>query len=138
MSRPHILIVDDNLTSQKVMAIICNRFGFDTTCVGSGAAVMKLLGAPNNVDLILMDWHLEDTDGLEVTHQIREKEAGTGLHMPIVAVTGSARKEDHDECLAAGMDDYLSKPFEVDALIAVLKKWTNPEGYQKVSFPVSA
>jgi CheY-like chemotaxis protein len=61
-------------------------------------------------DLVLMDVHMPKLDGLEVTRQIRAAEIGTGRHQAIVALTAKALTRDVDECLAAGMDDYLSKP----------------------------
>jgi CheY-like chemotaxis protein len=70
-----------------------------------------------------MDVQMPSMDGFEATAAIREAEADTGRHLPIVAMTAHAMKGDHENCLAAGMDDYLSKPFDVPSMRAVLEKF---------------
>jgi CheY-like chemotaxis protein len=71
-------------------------------------------------DLVLMDVHMPDMDGIEATMAIREKEKTTGLHQPIIAMTALAMKGDRERCLAAGMDGYLSKPIDLQQLEDVL------------------
>jgi CheY-like chemotaxis protein len=67
-------------------------------------------------DLILMDVQMPELDGLEATRQIRERERTTGVHVPIVALTAHAQQSDRDRCIEAGMDSYLSKPFQAEDL----------------------
>ncbi len=82
-------------------------------------------------DLVIMDCHMPEMDGLEATRRIREKESadsdldekGLRRRTPIVALTAHAMKGDREQCLAAGMDDYLSKPFNQEQLVEVLKRW---------------
>lgn len=74
-------------------------------------------------DLVLMDVHMPDLDGLEATAQIREIEAATGNRVPIIALTAGVMKEERDRCIAAGMDEFLTKPIESDKLRSVLSTW---------------
>jgi len=73
--------------------------------------------------LILMDVQMPVMDGLEAARAIRESEAATGRHLPIVAMTAHAMKGDRERCLAAGMDDYISKPIKLHVVAAVLERW---------------
>ncbi len=77
----------------------------------------------NKFDLVIMDVQMPQMDGLEATHQIRNLETKTGLHLPIVALTAGAFKEERDRCLESGMDDFLTKPVQPDALKMVLFKF---------------
>jgi CheY-like chemotaxis protein len=74
-------------------------------------------------DMILMDVQMPEMDGFEATAAIRRKEKSSGLHQIIVALTAHAMKGDRERCLAAGMDDYISKPFAPETLKATLEKW---------------
>ncbi|MGC8784162.1 MAG: response regulator [Armatimonadota bacterium] len=76
-------------------------------------------------DAVLMDVHMPHMDGLEAARLIRER--GTGEHQVIIAMTASAMKEDVQQCLASGMDDYLSKPVKMEVLQEMLEKWQNPD-----------
>ena len=80
--------------------------------------------AAANFDLILMDVQMPEMDGLAATRAIRERERTTGVHAPIVALTAHASSEDRERCLAAGMDDYLTKPLRVPLLDAILEQLT--------------
>ena len=75
-------------------------------------------------DLIFMDVQMPELDGLEATRQIRDIEKETGDHVPIIALTAGAFKEEREKCMAAGMDDFLTKPVEIGKISSVLKKYT--------------
>jgi CheY-like chemotaxis protein len=94
-----------------------------TAC--NGQEVLTALEAPGAppFDLILMDVQMPHMDGFEATARIREREKGTSTHIPIVALTAHAMKEDREICLQAGMDDYVAKPFKTAELFAVIGKW---------------
>jgi two-component system sensor histidine kinase/response regulator len=74
-------------------------------------------------DLVLMDVQMPEMDGLEATGRLRQREQGTSRHIPVIAMTAHAMKGDAERCLAAGMDDYVSKPVTAEALDAVLRRW---------------
>lgn len=89
---------------------------------GDGRAVLKAYN-DNSYDLILMDCQMPEMDGFEATAAIRKLEAGSDRHIPIVAMTANAMAGDREHCLAQGMDDYISKPFEQHDLARVLSRW---------------
>jgi two-component system sensor histidine kinase EvgS len=77
----------------------------------------------DHYDLIFMDCHMPEMDGYDVTREIRRLEEISGRHTLIIATTADAMPETRDKCLAAGMDDYISKPIDVDALRLLLRRW---------------
>ena len=96
---------------------------------------MKLEAVTNgSYDLVLMDWQMPDLDGLEATQMIRRN---GHTQLPIVALTANVLKGAREQCLAAGMDDYLGKPFTQEELQAVLMRWL-PEAPGKLPQPSSA
>ena len=122
-----ILLAEDNLVNQKVGQRVLQRLGYAADVAADGCAVLQML-ATNDYDLILMDVHMPQMDGLEATRRILGGECaaaqhwGAGGRRPyIAAVTASATYEDRRQCLAAGMDGYVSKPFTLAELRVLLE-----------------
>jgi two-component system, sensor histidine kinase and response regulator len=117
---PRILMAEDNQINQRVGKLILQRAGFDIDLVGDGREALEAHKA-QPYDLILMDCQMPTMDGFEASRQIRSLD----YHQPvIIAVTANALVGEREKCLDAGMDDYLSKPFQAEQLVAVVKKWT--------------
>ena len=135
----HVLLAEDNLVNQEVTGEMLNSLGCDVKVVSNGQEVLAALSI-TSFDLVLMDCQMPLLDGYETTRIIRENEAREatdphlitkGIHrIPIIALTAHAMQGDRERCLAAGMDDYLSKPFSLDGLLTVMKRWlsSNPGG----------
>ena len=112
-----LLLAEDNVINQKVAVGMLEAAGHEITVVNNGQeAVAALEQQP--VDAILMDVQMPEMDGLQATAMIREREKTTGRHTPIIALTAHAMKGDQERCLAAGMDDYVSKPIRPEELLA--------------------
>jgi signal transduction histidine kinase/CheY-like chemotaxis protein len=103
-----ILLAEDNLVNQKVAMNMLGKMGHRITLATNGLEALEQW-RQSDFDLILMDVQMPEMTGLQATTQIRREEA-TGAHVPIVAMTASAMSEERDRCLAAGMDDFISKP----------------------------
>jgi signal transduction histidine kinase/CheY-like chemotaxis protein len=103
-----ILLAEDNLVNQKVAMGMLGKMGHRITLATNGLEALEQW-RQNDFDLILMDVQMPEMNGLQATMQIRREEA-IGVHVPIVAMTASAMSEERDRCLAAGMDDFISKP----------------------------
>jgi signal transduction histidine kinase/ActR/RegA family two-component response regulator len=117
-----ILVAEDNVVNQRVAVRMLEKAGHQVDLVNNGReAVEALDGKP--YDLVLMDCLMPEMDGFEATRAIRAAEVGTERHVPIVAITANAMPRDRDQCLAAGMDDYLAKPFTKQALTATVERW---------------
>jgi signal transduction histidine kinase/CheY-like chemotaxis protein len=104
----NILLAEDNLVNQKVAMTMLGKMGHRTTLAKNGLEAVEQW-RQSDFDLIFMDVQMPEMSGLEATMQIRREEA-IGVHVPIVAMTASAMSEERDRCLAAGMDDFISKP----------------------------
>ncbi|MCP9000065.1 PAS domain S-box protein [Pseudarthrobacter sp. RMG13] len=118
-----ILVVEDNEVNQLVAREMVKRLGYLVDVVSDGAEAVSAVAAASYA-AVLMDCHMPVVDGFEATRTIRKGE-GTG-HLPIIAMTASALDEDREKCLAAGMDDYLTKPVDPSALEAALERWVPP------------
>ena len=117
-----LLVVEDNPVNALVAVESLKRFGFDPVHVDGGEAALAAL-RDDAFDLVLMDCQMPGIDGFETTRRWRHLEAAEGRRrLPIVAVTANAAPEDRARCLAAGMDDYLTKPFELAALHAMIEQ----------------
>jgi signal transduction histidine kinase/CheY-like chemotaxis protein len=116
-----ILVAEDNGVNQKVMLKLLERLGYQADVVANGLEVLDALERRLPYDLILMDVQMPEMDGLEATRRIRARRVdGHGPY--VVALTANAMHEDRAECLAAGMDDYLSKPVRPELLSAALER----------------
>lgn len=119
---PKILLVEDNPINQSVTTAILNKLGYRVTVASDGAEALKLFHA-ESWQVILMDCQMPVMDGYESTRRIRLAEAGRGVHLPVIAVTAHVSEADRQKCLESGMDDYLPKPFGLEDLAAMLKRW---------------
>ncbi len=117
-----ILLAEDNAVMQSLALRQLNKLGFSADVVANGQEVLEAV-QKRDYGLILMDCQMPDIDGFEATRAIRQEEKSTGKHIPIIAMTASAMQGDRENCFAAGMDDYLSKPVEQRQLLAVLRRW---------------
>ncbi len=122
-SRQHkelrVLLAEDNAINQRLAIRMLEKAGHSVSAISNGREAIQLFSR-ERFDLILMDVHMPEVDGIEATRQIRRMEATTSGHIPIIAMTASAMKEDREACLKAGMDAYMSKPICAEELLATL------------------
>jgi len=116
-----VLLAEDNLVNQRLAVRLLEKWGCSVTVAGDGWQALAAL-RKETFDLALMDVQMPGMDGFEVTRRIREEEACDGGHLPILALTAHAMSGDRERCLAAGMDDYLSKPLNAQALLGKLDR----------------
>jgi PAS domain S-box-containing protein len=122
--RQRILVAEDNLVNRKLVTRLLQKRGHHVDAVENGrAAVGAVAAAPAPFHVLLMDLQMPEMSGFEATHAIRERERDSGVHLPIVALTAHAMAGDRERCLAAGMDGYLSKPIDVNELIATVERF---------------
>ncbi len=117
-----VLVVEDHEINQRVVVRTAEQVGCEVDVAGDGREALEAL-AHNRYDVVLMDCRMPEMDGYTATAEIRRREAQTGGHVPIVAMTANAIKGDRERCLQAGMDDYLAKPVPPDRLRAMLRDW---------------
>ena len=116
-----VLLAEDNVINRAVVTGILERGGHSLTHAADGGEAVAA-AARGEFDLIFMDVQMPEMDGFEATHRIRRAEQVQGRHTMIVAMTAHAMTGDRERCLAAGMDDYLSKPLQKSAVLAVLAR----------------
>ena len=118
-NRARILWAEDNLVNQKLAMRPLEKRGFEVIVAGDGRAAVAEF-EKGSFDLILMDVQMPKMDGFGATATIRAKEKSAGGHIPIVAMTAHALKDDQERCLAAGMDGYVSKPIRMSELFTAI------------------
>lgn len=119
--RKRILVAEDQGANRKLMMHRLEQLGFDVDVVENGLQVIEAFHR-TLYDLVFMDCHMPHMDGFRTAQWIRQRE-GTGRHTPIVAFTASAGTSDRERCVAAGMDDFISKPAGDSELLRVVTKW---------------
>jgi two-component system, sensor histidine kinase and response regulator len=117
--RLHVLLAEDGLVNQRVAVGFLELQGHTVEVVTTGREALAAL-EERAFDVVLMDVQMPEMDGLEATAAIRAREANTAQHIPIIAMTANAMKGDREQCLAAGMDGYVSKPISAEELSAAL------------------
>ena len=123
----NILLVEDNVTNQKIVTISLGSKVKNIDTALDGKEALDMFGK-SNYDVILMDIRLPVMDGITVSRKIRDIEESTSKHTPIIAITANAMIGDKEKCLAAGIDDYLSKPFQPQKLLELIGKYLS-EGH---------
>ena len=118
-----LLLVEDNAVNQRVTLSQLKHLGYTADVASDGAVALQMM-TQTTYDLVLMDCQMPGLDGYSTTREIRRLEADQLQQAIIIALTANAMKEDRDQCLAAGMDDYLSKPLRQDLLAAKLSHWS--------------
>ncbi|MGF1580944.1 MAG: response regulator [Gemmataceae bacterium] len=120
--RLRVLVAEDNPINQRVVLKHLSNQGIDTELAESGRDVLSLLASRPRFDVILMDVQMPVMDGLQTTEEIRARERESGEHIPIIALTAYAMEGDREVFLAAGMDDYLSKPVKAEEMMVAIER----------------
>jgi two-component system, sensor histidine kinase len=130
-----VLVVEDNEGNQTVARLMLEKLGCDVRIVADGREGVNAV-ATGAFDIVFMDCHMPVMDGLEATHAIRSAESA-GRRIPIIAMTANAMQGEKEKCLAAGMDDYITKPIMLIGVEESLRKWTNgePQGAAPAAAP---
>jgi CheY-like chemotaxis protein len=128
--RLRILVAEDNDFNARLLEELLVRRGHQVRLASNGREALCLVGE-EVFDLLLLDVHMPELDGFQVVGAVRERERTGGGHLPVVALTARSRKEDRDRCLAAGMDDFLSKPIQAtDLWVTIERVLVKKEGYE--------
>src|SRR5262245_14016933 len=128
--RLRILMVEDDKVNQLVAMAALHRAGYTGDVVGTGAEALAAC-ASERFDLVFMDINLPDQNGVEVAAEIRKQSGATASDVPIVAMTARIGEDDRDRYLAAGLNDHLPKPVDLDALAGAVERWVSPERQQE-------
>ncbi len=120
LANANILLVEDNLINQKIVVLSLKKLVKSIDIANNGKEALDKFGT-SRYDLILMDIQMPIMNGIVTTKKIREIESSSGTHIPIIAITANALLGDKEECITAGMDDYISKPFLIEVLIQKMK-----------------
>ena len=137
-SRGRVLVVEDNVINQKVAVRMIQKLGYGVDLASTGREALEAIARQSYV-AILMDCQMPDMDGFEATRIIREREAEGTRRNSIIAMTANALQGDRERCLVAGMDDYVSKPLQLQTLSGVLAQWCTAAGdYAEPEPPAAA
>jgi signal transduction histidine kinase/ActR/RegA family two-component response regulator len=117
-----VLVVDDNPINQLVAVRAVHSLGYAADAVAGGQSALEQL-AQANYDAVIMDCQMPGMGGFQAAVEIRLREVRSGGHIPIIAMTANGPGSDREQCLAAGMDDYLAKPFRINDLDRALRRW---------------
>ncbi len=123
MSKDQVLIVEDNDLQGQAFEKLAIKSGVQPHRVRDGREAIEAVMRNPYYVLVFMDIGLINMDGLECTRRIRDIELGTIKHLPIIAITARTGEEARQECIEAGMDDYLCKPFSLEQFQAMIDKW---------------
>lgn len=115
-----ILVAEDNILNQKLIIAILKRYDYDITIVNNGKEALDTYKS-SDFDIILMDVMMPVMDGLEATEHIRDFEKSNNKSVFIIGLTGNVYDDDKEKCLKAGMNAYLTKPFEVEQFLNIVK-----------------
>jgi two-component system, sensor histidine kinase and response regulator len=124
--RARVLVAEDNVANQKVAVRLLEKLGCRVDVAATGAEAVLLLRLLS-YDLVFMDCQMPEMNGYEATREIR-RQKGLNRKVPIVAMTANAMSGDREECLAAGMDDYIAKPIELEQIVEMLQRWVRSAG----------
>jgi PAS domain S-box-containing protein len=127
-----ILVAEDSEFNSRHIERLLGRRGYVVRVATDGREALDLVGKVA-VDLLLLDLHMPVLDGFQVIRAIRERERAAGGHLPVIALTARARPEDRERCLAAGMDDYLSKPVRAAELFAAIERMVSAHGSSRAT-----
>jgi PAS domain S-box-containing protein len=116
-----ILVAEDNKFNAQLLEMLLQRRGYRVRVASNGREALALT-EEKAFDLLLLDVHMPELDGFQVVRAIRERERTIGDHLPVIALTARSRQEDREQCLAAGMDDFLAKPIQAADLEAVIER----------------
>jgi CheY-like chemotaxis protein len=116
-----VLVVDDNAVNQRVAGRLLERIGLRVDAARNGAEAMRML-KELPYDAVFMDCQMPEMDGYAATREIRRREK-PGEHIAIIAMTAEALAGAREQCLAAGMDDYIAKPVKLEDLSRAVEKW---------------
>jgi two-component system, sensor histidine kinase and response regulator len=117
-----VLLAEDNAVNRELATTVLRKLGHSVVTVSNGAEAVRAW-QEGDFELILMDVQMPTVDGIEATLHIREQEAGTGRHIPIVGLTAHAMKGDQEQGLASGMDEYVTKPLRLEDLVKAIERW---------------